>query len=74
MQVTIGIHNLTREVTFETDTDADSLTQHVSTAIDKGEPLALTTSKGRHIIIPGKSIAYVEFGESDKRPVGFAQF
>ncbi|WP_029068554.1 DUF3107 domain-containing protein [Jonesia quinghaiensis] len=74
MQVTIGIQNLTREVTFETDLKTADLTAQVSDALRDGAPLSLTTTKGRTVIIPGASIAYVEFGDTDKRKVGFAQF
>lgn len=72
MIVTIGIQNIAREVRVETDETEEALTAAISKAVQSGEPLVLTSTKGHKTFVPAAAIAYVEVGPEEKRSVGFA--
>jgi hypothetical protein len=74
MEVKIGIHSVPRELVVETDTPADEVERDLSAALaGTGEHsvFALSVSKGGKILIPADKIAYLEFGVSEARRVGF---
>jgi hypothetical protein len=71
VEVKIGVQNVAREVTFETDASSQEVAKAVAEAIDKGGVLTLTDDKGRQVIVPGAVIGYVFLGESERRGVGF---
>ncbi len=70
MEIRIGIQHVSREITLETDDSADAVSKAVSDAMN-GAVLELTDTKGRHVLVPSASLAYVEIGEESKRRVGF---
>ncbi|PKQ25553.1 MAG: DUF3107 domain-containing protein [Actinobacteria bacterium HGW-Actinobacteria-4] len=70
MEVRIGVQNVSREITLETDMTADKVAKAVADALG-GATLDLTDDKGRRVVVPSAAIGYVEIGESDKRRVGF---
>ena len=70
MEIRIGIQHVSREITLETDDSADAVSKAVADAMS-GSVLELTDSKGRRIVVPSASLAYVEIGEESKRRVGF---
>lgn len=70
MEVRIGVQNVSREITLETDMTADKVAKAVADALG-GATLDLTDDKGRRVVVPSGAIGYVEIGESDKRRVGF---
>ena len=71
MEVKIGVQNVAREITFETDTSSQEVAKAVAEALDKGGVLTLTDDKGRQVIVPGNVLGYVFLGESERRGVGF---
>lgn len=72
MDIRIGIQDLPREVTLETSADPKTLTEQIEKAIESGAAsLTLTDDKGRHFIIPTRSIGYVEIGTEESRRIGF---
>ena len=70
MDVRIGMQNVSREIQIETDDSADDVAKAVKAALESGT-LELADSKGRRVIVPTASLAYVELGEESKRRVGF---
>ncbi len=70
MDVRIGIQNVARELVLETDVSADEVTKAVRDAMS-GSTFELADGKGRRIVVPSASLAYVEIGEETKRRVGF---
>lgn len=70
MEVRIGVQNVTREISLETDLSADAVAKAVADAMG-GATLELADSKGRRIIVPSASIGYVDIGEETKHRVGF---
>ncbi len=74
MDITIGIQNVARELTLESDQSAKELSAIVSKALAntaEGAVLELTSSKGRTVVVPVASVGYVAFGGEEQRPVGF---
>ncbi|MCB1273200.1 MAG: DUF3107 domain-containing protein [Leucobacter sp.] len=73
MEVRIGIIQSPREISFETDAEADEIRTAVETALAEGkQPLvSFTDNKGRQFLVPTASIAYVELGGDTSRKVGF---
>jgi uncharacterized protein DUF3107 len=71
VEVKIGVQNVAREITFETDTSSQEVAKAVAEALDKGGVLTLTDDKGRQVIVPGNVLGYVFLGESERRGVGF---
>jgi Protein of unknown function (DUF3107) len=72
VEVKIGIQSVPRELIIETDTPADEIERALSTALGKdGAIFALAAEKGGKILVPADKIAYIEFGDSSPRRVGF---
>jgi hypothetical protein len=72
MEVRIGVQNSSREIVFETAATADEITKEIESAVKNKTLLSLVDEKGRKILVPGESLAFVEIGESEQRRVGFA--
>ena len=71
MEITIGVQNLARELTVESDATAEEIAKAVTDALNGGPVLELTDSRGRKILIPSATIGYVESGSEEQRKVGF---
>jgi len=73
MEVKIGVQSVPRELVVETDTPAAEIERSLSAALEKGEGavFALSVGKGGRILVPADKIAYVEFGGTEARRVGF---
>ena len=71
VEVKIGVQNVAREITFDTDASADEVVKAVTAAIEGGTPLTLTGEKGRQLLVPAGVLGYVQLGETEKRGVGF---
>jgi hypothetical protein len=71
VEVKIGVQNVAREITFDTDATAEEVAKAVATAIDKGSVLTLSDAKGRQVLVPVGVIGYISLGESERRGVGF---
>ncbi|MET3962532.1 hypothetical protein ABIE44_002466 [Marmoricola sp. OAE513] len=71
MEVKIGVTHAPRELVVETDLDAAGVEEHVRAALVEGGVLSLTDTKGRHVVVPGNKVAYVEVSVSTVGKVGF---
>ena len=73
MEVKIGIQSVPRELVVETDMSAGEIERALSAALDKGDHAvcALPVARGGKVLIPADKIAYVEFGGTEVRRVGF---
>ena len=72
MEVKIGVQNATRELVLESSDSAADVEKTVSKALaDEAGLLTLTDSKGRTVLVPVKTLAYVEIGTSTSGQVGF---
>lgn len=71
MDVEIGIRNVTRPVTFDSNQTADEVSAAIAEAVGNGGVVDLTDSKGRRIVIPATAIGYAIVGSETSHPVGF---
>jgi hypothetical protein len=72
MEIRIGIRENARDLSFESPLGAKEIQEQVTKALnEKVTVLSLQDDKGRTILVPVASIAYVEIGVEDKRRVGF---
>lgn len=71
MEVRIGVRNVAREVTFESDQTAEQVHQLVDDAVAAGRPLHFVDDRGRHYLIPLEALGFVQIGGADKGRVGF---
>jgi hypothetical protein len=72
MEVKIGVQNVAREITIESNDTVADVAAAVSAALENGTVLVLTDEKGRQLLVPAGVLGYVQIGESEKRGVGFA--
>lgn len=69
MQITIGMKNVARELSFEVKED---IAEKVVAALDgSAKVLDVTDDKGHRILLAAESLAYVQIGTDEQRFVGF---
>lgn len=72
MEVKIGIQNSPRELTVNVDGSAEEITTSIQDALAGDQKaLTLTDTKGRTLLVPVASLAYVELGSGVAGTVGF---
>lgn len=72
MDISIGIANSPRELSFETEQTAAEVQGAVTSALESGAKFfSLTDSKGRVFVVPVESFTYMEIGSETSRKVGF---
>jgi hypothetical protein len=71
VEVRIGVQNVTREIVLESSQSPEDVAAAVNAALDGGPVLQLTDEKGRFLIVPTHTLAYVEIGVEEARRVGF---
>jgi hypothetical protein len=71
VEVRIGVANATREVVLESDETPESIHAAVLAAVSDSTLLDLVDDKGRHVLVPGAAIVFVEVGVPAKGKVGF---
>ncbi|GAA2719405.1 DUF3107 domain-containing protein [Cellulomonas aerilata] len=71
MDITIGVQHLARELVVESDQTSEEVAGAVQAALDGKPFLELRDSRGRRLIVPTRSIGYVEIGSEETRRVGF---
>lgn len=72
MDIRIGITDVSREVSLETEQPTEEIERIVTEALTGATAiLTLTDTKGRRVLVPAAKIGYVEIGEPEQRRVGF---
>jgi Protein of unknown function (DUF3107) len=71
VEIKIGIQEISRELTVETEATAAQVEKDLKKALDDDGLLTLTDDKGRKVLIPADRIAYLDLGQEKSRPVGF---
>lgn len=71
VEIKIGINNIPREVSLESDESPEVVEQRLRDALTNGELLSLTDTKGRTVLVPSNQIGYVDLGKQNTRQVGF---
>jgi hypothetical protein len=72
VDISIGIANSPREISFESAQTAAEVQEVVTTALESGAKFfTLADQKGRLFVIPTDSFTYMEVGSEMSRRVGF---
>ncbi|MBO0847397.1 MAG: DUF3107 domain-containing protein [Nocardioides sp.] len=71
MEVKIGVQHASRELTVDTTDSADEIEAALAKALADDGTLALTDNRGRRVLVPSRTIAYVEVGGGVSGQVGF---
>ncbi|WP_203567026.1 DUF3107 domain-containing protein [Aestuariimicrobium ganziense] len=71
MEIKIGIMNVSRELTVESNDTSEQVLSSFSQALADGGVLTLKDEKGRTIAVPAASVGYLDLGSEQSRPVGF---
>jgi hypothetical protein len=71
VEITIGVQNLPREISLESDQTPDAVAAVVAAALSGRPALELVDTRGRRVIVPTASLGYVEIGSESKGRVGF---
>jgi Protein of unknown function (DUF3107) len=72
VEVKIGIQSAPRELVLDTNDDAAEVERALKDAVENDGVFALTDDKGGKVLVPADKIAYVEFGGTEPRRVGFS--
>ena len=71
MDIRIGIQHAPRELAFDVDGSVSDIEQKLQSALASNGILRLADSKGQEYLITASTVAYIEFGSTQSRPVGF---
>ncbi|WP_461023432.1 DUF3107 domain-containing protein [Thalassiella azotivora] len=71
MEIKVGVQNVAREIVLESAMTTDEVASAVDAALGGAPSLRLTDDKGRVLLVPTASLAYVEIGVEETRKVGF---
>lgn len=71
-EVRISVTDQVRELTIETTSDREEVLSMIKKSLSSSEPLVLTDTRGRQIVVPSSKIGSVEIGDISERRVGFA--
>jgi hypothetical protein len=71
MEVKIGVQHVARELVVDTTDSAEDVEAALNQALADGTTLALTDNRGRRVLVPAQSIAYLEVGGGVTGQVGF---
>lgn len=72
MEIRLGVRNVAREVTFESDATPDEIRATVAEAMTSGARLIeLRDDKGGTVLVPTDALGYLEIGAAEKSRVGF---
>lgn len=71
MEVKFAVQQAPRELVVEVDDDAEAIEKTINEAVASDGLIALTDTKGRRVLVPSKSLAFVEIGSSVTGQVGF---
>lgn len=71
MEVKIGVQNAPRELVVDSTQTAEEVRAALAEALADDGVLALDDTKGRHVAVPARAIAYLEIGGGVSGQVGF---
>lgn len=71
MEVKIGVTNTARELTIDSNLDADGIEEVVAKALTDGGLLSLTDHRGRRVMVPVEKLGYIEIATATVGQVGF---
>jgi hypothetical protein len=73
VEVKIGVQHSPREIVLDSVQTPAEVEQAVREALNQSDGLlSLVDDKGRRVLVPANTVAYVEIAEADHRRVGFS--
>lgn len=73
VEVKIGIQSVPRELVVETESSAEEVEAALREAVaNEAGVLVLVDVKGGRVLVPAEKLAYLEFGGTEPRRVGFS--
>jgi F420-0:gamma-glutamyl ligase len=71
MEVKIGVQHASRELVVETADSAEEIQAALDKALTDDATLVVRDTRGRQVLVPARTIAYVEIGSGVSGQVGF---
>ncbi len=72
MEVRVGVRNIARELTFESNQSSDQVQEAVTAGMDStAGVISLVDDHGRILLVPADALGYIEVGVQEKGKVGF---
>jgi hypothetical protein len=71
MEVRIGVQHAPRELSLDTPDSAEDIRAALDKALADDGTLSLADNRGRVIVVPARTIAYIEIGSGVAGQVGF---
>ena len=71
MEVKIGVQHAPRELVMDTAETAEDLETRLAEAVSGDGLFAVTDTRGRRVLVPARTIAYLEVGGGAIGQVGF---
>lgn len=71
MEVKIGVQNVARELSVETEDSAEAVLEALNAALADNRVFSLSDAKGRTVAVPADKVAYLFFVSDAGRKVGF---
>lgn len=72
MEIRVGVRNVARELTFESDQTRSEVHDAVAEGLaTPNSVISLRDDHGRMILVPSEALGYVEIGATEKGRVGF---
>jgi hypothetical protein len=71
MEVKIGVQHAPRELVIDTADTAEEIEARLADAVAGDGLFAVTDSRGRRVLVPARTIAYLELGGGVSGQVGF---
>ncbi|SDL75102.1 DUF3107 domain-containing protein [Tessaracoccus oleiagri] len=71
MEIKLGIADVAREISLETEASAEELGAQLKSALADDGILEITDTKGRKVLVPARRVGFIELGSAHARPVGF---
>ncbi|HEX4687901.1 MAG TPA: DUF3107 domain-containing protein [Nocardioides sp.] len=71
MEVKIGVQHAPRELSIDTPDSPEDVHAALDKALADNSTFAVSDSRGRQVLVPAQSIAYVEIGTGVAGQVGF---
>lgn len=72
VEVKIGVQNVARELSIDTDQSVDEVQATLAAAVKDGGVFTLSDAKGRTVVVASDKVAYLSIEADSGRKVGFA--
>ncbi len=71
MEIKIGVRDIARELTVETEQSAEQVEADLRQALNEDGVLVIDATRGRRVLVSATHIGYLDLGPETARKVGF---